>query len=240
MKINSFIISLCSLLLLLSLSNCFAQKVKGSGNIIKVERDVEAFTGLRTRSIVDVELTQGPFKLEIEAEDNLIKYVETRVVKDNLIIEMDDQVKIKTDKPVKIFLQLPDLKFAEVSDASKLSTKSVIKTEEIRLEATGASQSNFIFDVKTLRISLSGSSSLRATGYAVTQKIKMEEASKYEASQLKSEDIDIAASSASKAEILAFNSIFGDLSEASECIYYGEPKKVDVSTSDAASISQLK
>ncbi len=218
----------------------FAQKVKGSGNIIKVERDVEPFTGIRTRSFVDVELVQGPFKLEIEAEDNLIEYVETRVVKDNLIIEMDDEAKIKTEKPVRIYLQLPDLKFAEVSDVSKLSTKSVITTEEIRLEATGASQSNFIFDVKILRISLSGSSSLRATGYAVKQKIKMEEASKYEASQLKSEDIDIAASSASKAEILAFNSIFGDLSEASQCIYYGEPKKVDVSTSDAASISQLK
>ncbi|MEQ8360914.1 MAG: head GIN domain-containing protein [Cytophagales bacterium] len=227
-------------LMLLDFQMSLAQKVKGSGNIIKVERDIEAFTGLRTRSFVDVELVQGPFKLEIEAEDNIIEYVETRVVKENLIIEMDEDVKIKTEKPVKIYLQLPDLKFAEVSEVSKLSTKSVIKIEELSIEATGASKSNFILDVKTLRISLSGSSSLRATGYAVRQKIKMEEASKYEASQLKSEDIDIAASSASKAEILAFNSIFGDLSEASQCVYYGEPKKVDVTTSDAASISQLK
>lgn len=226
--------------MLLDFQMSLAQKVKGSGNIIKVERDIEAFTGLRTRSFVDVELVQGPFKLEIEAEDNIIEYVETRVVKENLIIEMDEDVKIKTEKPVKIYLQLPDLKFAEVSEVSKLSTKSVIKIEELSIEATGASKSNFILDVKTLRISLSGSSSLRATGYAVRQKIKMEEASKYEASQLKSEDIDIAASSASKAEILAFNSIFGDLSEASQCVYYGEPKKVDVTTSDAASISQLK
>ena len=67
-----------------------------------MEKDIEAFTGLRTRSFVDVELVQGPFKLEIEAEDNIIEYVETRVVKENLIIEMDEDVKIKTEKPVKI------------------------------------------------------------------------------------------------------------------------------------------
>ncbi|QNL22075.1 DUF2807 domain-containing protein [Hyphobacterium sp. CCMP332] len=237
---KQYTLLLIIVLMLLNFQMSLAQKIKGSGNIIKVEREIEAFTGLRTRSFVDVELVQGPFKLEIEAEDNIVEYVETRVVKENLIIEMDEDVKIKTEKPVKIYLQLPDLKFAEVSDVSKLSTKSVIKIEELKIEATGASKSNFILDVKTLRISLSGSSSLRATGYAVRQKIKMEEASKYEASQLKSEDIDIAASSASKAEILAFNSIFGDLSEASQCVYYGEPKKVDVSTSDAASISQLK
>lgn len=239
MKLSKFILILfaCSTLVIF---NANAQKVKGSGNVITESRSIEGFTGLRTRSNIYVELTQGPYKMEVEAEDNVMEYVETRVVRDNLIIEIDDEIKLKSEKQVKVYLQMPDLNFAEVSEASTLSTKSVIKTPELRIEATGASNSNFILDVKTLRIALSGTAKLRATGFSVKQYIKVEEASSYEASQLKSEDIDISGSGAGKAEILAFNSIFGDLSEASYCKYYGDPKKVDVSTSDAASVEQQK
>ncbi len=217
-----------------------AQKVKGSGNIITVERDHTGFTGLRTRTVVEVQLTQGSFKVEVEAEDNIQEYVKTRIVKDNLIVEIDDDAKIKTEKPIKVYVQMPQITFVEVSEASKLSAKSVFKTPELSIEASGASDSNFIMDVKNLRIRLSGSAKVRATGYAVKQFIKLEESSTYEASQLKSEDIDIAGGSAGKAEILAFNSIFGDLSEAAYCKYYGEPKKVDVALSDAAKLEQQK
>ncbi len=227
-------------LTLFTYQNGLSQKIKGSGNVITESRDITGFTGLRTRSMVQVELTQGAFKIEVEAEDNVLEYVETRLVKENLIIEIDEDINLKTDKPVKLYIQMPEITFIEVSEASGFSAKSVFKTPELTIEANGATKSNFILDTKMLNIRLAGAANVRATGYAVRQNIKMEEASKYEASQLKSEDIDIAASSASNLEILAFNNIFGDLSEASKCVYYGQPKKVDVSTSDASSISQLK
>jgi hypothetical protein len=239
MKNLGFTLLLISIVTFIS-TNAKAQKIKGSGNVIKESRSIDGFTGLRTRSNIYVELTQGPYQMEIEAEDNVMEYVETRVIRNNLIIEIDDDIKLKTEKQVKVYLQMPELEFVEVSEASTLSAKSVIKTPELRIEATEASSSNFILDVKTLRIALSGTAKLRATGYSVKQYIKVEEASSYEASQLKSEDIDISGSGAGKAEILAFNSIFGDLSEASYCKYFGEPKKVDVSTSDAASVEQQK
>lgn len=225
---------------LLSSQNCQSQKIKGSGNVVTQSRGIVDFTGIRTRSIVQVELTQGAFKIEIEAEDNIQEYVETRLVKENLVIEIDEEVKFKSEKPVKVYVQMPEINFIEVSEASGFSAKSVFKTPELTIEANGATKSNFIIDTKMLRIRLSGAADVRATGYAVKQNIKAEEASHYEASQLKSEDIDLAGGSASKIEILAFNNIFGDLSEAAECKYYGEPKKVDVSTSDAAKLMQQK
>lgn len=216
-----------------------AQRIKGSGNVITETRKVEGFTGLRVRSLVEVELRQGAFAIEVEAEDNVIEYVETRLVKDKLIVELDD-IKLKSEINPKVYITLPELIFAEVTDAAKLSSKTVIKTAELRLEANSASESNFILDCKDLRVDLSGSAKLRITGYAVKQVIKMQEAASYDASKLNSENIDLFGSGASKAEILSHDKIFGDLSEASKCKYYGEPKKVDIVTSDAAETEHIK
>ena len=117
----------------ISLSEVFAQKIKGSGNVIKETRDLSGFIGIRARTIVDVELRQGKFSVEVEAEDNVLEYVSTRVVKEKLIIELDDELKLKSEIRPKVYVQMPDITFVDVSDVAGLSTKSVVKIEKLKI-----------------------------------------------------------------------------------------------------------
>lgn len=217
-----------------------AQKIKGSGEVITQTKKVEGFKGLRVRSNIDVELKQGAYALEIEAEDNVIEYIKIKLIQDKLILEVDDDVKIKSEIRPKIYLQAPDLNFVEITDEGALSTKSVIKVPELRIEANGSSDSNFILDVKKLNVTMDDSGRLRMSGYAVKQKIKMEGATKYDAKLLNTEESDVLLGGSAVADVIAYTKVFGDLSEAAKCFYYGQPTKgADIITTDGASYEHI-
>ena len=63
----------------------------GSGHIITQNRETGSFTALSASGGFEVELTKGAAeKMVIEADDNLIKYIETKVVNDELRIRLDN------------------------------------------------------------------------------------------------------------------------------------------------------
>ncbi len=64
------------------------QNIKGSGNSKKVTREVGAFTGLLSQGPMDVIISYGKdSKVTIEADDNLLPYIETNVENNKLIVK---------------------------------------------------------------------------------------------------------------------------------------------------------
>ncbi|HMX36953.1 MAG TPA: DUF2807 domain-containing protein, partial [Ferruginibacter sp.] len=64
---------------------------RGSGNIITESRSVGGFTGVSVGGDFDVEVKIGPeTKLVVEADDNIMKYIDTRVSGNMLKIRTED------------------------------------------------------------------------------------------------------------------------------------------------------
>lgn len=193
-------------------------EIEGSGNVIKVERPLTGFTGIDAGGAVEVIVTaQKDFKVEVEADDNVINHVTTTVRGGTLIISMDDEQSF-SDATVKVYVSLPTLTLLDISGASTAKV-SHVKSDELTINVSGASKVTTEGTSKHLLGDISGASSLKAE-------------------KLSSEHVTIEASGASNSYVTATEYLTAEASGASAVYYSGNPKNTQVETSGASSIKR--
>lgn len=102
---------------------CYPDAVKGSGNLVRVSRNVSSFDSIDLRSAADIVIRQGARSITLEGDDNILPLVTTEVVNGEL------QVNHKTDrkrslcptKKVVVTLSTPSLDRLKLSGAGDIS-----------------------------------------------------------------------------------------------------------------------
>lgn len=191
--------------------------VKGSGTLKSERRDVSGFSKIDAGGAVNLEITtQKDFSVSVEADDNLLGHIKTEVSGGTLKISTD--AKISSEKGVKFKVSMPELKDLDLSGAST-AVISNVKTDSVKLGASGASKIKIDGEVKNLNVDASG-------------------ASKIDAENLTAENAEVGASGASSATVSAANELKADSSGASSIYYTGEPKNLVQNASGASSIKK--
>jgi Putative auto-transporter adhesin, head GIN domain len=191
--------------------------IKGSG-VAKVEnREVRDFTRIEVGGAINVEVVaQKDFRVDVEADDNLLEYIQTEVKGDTLKIYTKKRISPKTK--IHIVIAMPDLTGAEVSGASKFAASN-IKTDSFNLGVSGASKLEINGEAQDLNIEASGASKINAEGLKVSNAF-----------------VDV--SGATSVSVFATEEIKADASGASKVNYVGEPKNIIKHTSGASRVSQ--
>jgi hypothetical protein len=95
-----------------------AKKIRGSGNVVTEEREVKNITGVKLSTIGDLYIEVGEKeKLEIEAEDNLIPYLEIEVHRGVLKIDTRKNVNLRPKEDISFYLTVKKLERIEISSA---------------------------------------------------------------------------------------------------------------------------
>ncbi len=159
---------------------------------------------------------QKDFSVELEADDNLLLLIKTEVSGDTLKISTEDRISSKTKIVVKI--SMPELTSLDISGASG-AVVSNVKTDSLKLEASGASKIKISGEANNLESGANGASGIDAEGLTVN-------------------DADVVASGASNITVSAANNLKADASGASTILYTGEPKNVEPTSSGASSVKK--
>ena len=191
--------------------------VRGSGNTATEKRDVSGFKGIHAGGAMQLEITVGKeFSVELEGDDNILPTIKTEVRDGKLYFERKEG-RIWSRGRVTARITMPELDDLDVSGASTAMASNV-KTENLKLETSGASRIEISGEARSIEVEVSG-------------------ASKLDADNLKTERAKIEASGASKASIFASEAIDVNASGASKIMYSGNPKSVSKDASGASSIS---
>ncbi len=219
-KFGLAVFVLAMLVGLMSAMNCSIGNlngVQGSGTTKSEKREIAGFKEVDASGAITLEIVaQKGFSVEVEADDNLLQYIKTEVSGDTLKVFTKDRISPKTKLLVKI--SMPELTSLDVSGASG-ATISNVKTDLLKLEASGASKIKIDGEATRLESDASGASGIDAEG-------------------LKVENADVEASGASNTTVLAINELKADSSGASTIYYTGEPKSVSPKTSGASSVKK--
>jgi hypothetical protein len=147
MRKRTWIVLLAALVL--AASGCLGFKaVPGSGEVAKETREVSDFSAveLATLGTLYIELGERS-SLRIEADDNLIRYLETEVRGNTLKIESRDRVSLLPREPIYYYLTVTDL-------------------EEVVLSGLGGIEISDALDVPKLSIRISGGGSIEVEDLA--------------------------------------------------------------------------
>ncbi|HVE56850.1 MAG TPA: head GIN domain-containing protein [Pyrinomonadaceae bacterium] len=191
--------------------------IKGSGNIKTEPRSVSGFKAIQAENAVELEITvQKDFSLTVEADDNLLDQIKTEVSGNTLKISTKNSITAKNK--IKIKISLPELTDLDVSGASTANISGV-KTDSLKLNASGASRIKVDGEVKSLEAVASGASGI-------------------DAENLKTENAKADSSGASHVTVSPTGDLDAEASGASSVTYTVEPKSIKQNASGASTIKK--
>ena len=218
------------------LNSC--RQIRGSGNIVTETRTTGYFTGISAGGAYEVEIKNGPItEVKVEADDNIIKYIETRVSGNTLHIKTKDGINFN-DGHFKVYITAPEIRKINGYGAANIDFKSILKNEDkITLEASGAASIDGEVDAPEITLEASGAANIKLSGRTRNYKAEASGSADLKTGELMSETTKVHASGAATAHVYSSVSLNADADGAAS-IYYSGAGSTVVKTSGAANIKK--
>jgi hypothetical protein len=245
---NRVAVTLTAVILLFSLVTCdgtiwedvAGEAVRGSGDVVEEERDVSGVSGVELAMQGTLQISIGDSEsLRVEAEDNLLDYIETDVRAGKLVIETRPGINLRPTRSINYTLTVDGLKTITIS------SRGNIEAEEMRSESctvTISSSGNVTIDsleCTSLRVDISSSGNLEISGGEVQeQDITISSSGEYRASDLASVEAEVALTSSGTATIRVSDQLRGRLSSSGNIRYIGNPE-VNVRTTSSGRTERI-
>jgi hypothetical protein len=208
-----------------NLENGFpTQMVAGSGKAAIEGREISGFDRISVKSIGEAQVTQGENNgVVIEADDNLIPYITTRVLAGELIIETKPGFSLNPKSPIRYKITVKNLEQVESSGATLVVIKN-LKTDDLRLSSSGAGEFQLTnLQAASLDANLSGAGSFKATGACDKLEISISGAGSFDGPDLKTTEAKVKISGLGNATLWVTDRLETRISGMGNISYYGSP-----------------
>jgi hypothetical protein len=205
----------------------FGPGERGSGNVISQEREVSGFNAIEVNYPAEVTVRQGESaSVTIEAEDNLLPGLQTRVRNNTLEIfyRVEDGKHVNPTENVRIEIVVENLEEVRFESAGRLTIEG-IQADGLKVSVSGAGDLNLIdITAKDLFVNLSGAGSMSASGEAEDFGLVISGFGSFDGKELHTQTADINLSGAGSAEIWVEAELDAQISGAGSINYYGSPE----------------
>jgi hypothetical protein len=197
---------------------------RGSGNVVTETREVNDFRAIEIDYPAEVFIEQGSQEsLTIEAEDNLLPNLRTRVRNGTLEISYrrENGKHVNPTRTVKITIVVKDLANVEFNSAGELTIDG-LKTDSLEVSLSGAG--NLDLDqvqLKDLGVNLSGAGSMTASGTAEDLDVNISGFGDFKGAELHGQVARVNISGAGSATVWVDDDLTAGISGAGSISYYG-------------------
>ena len=180
-------------------------------NVVKESRKVSGFEEVQLNGVGNLSIKQtGSESLNVEAQENVLLKLTTKVVDNRLIIGPKPNTAIQTTEPINYELSVKDLKALRVLGSANV-------------EAEGISADR-------LALTISGAGDVRMNGKADEQEITISGSGHYRAGGLESKEVRIKVAGSGSAIVNVSEELYAKISGIGSVEYIGDPTvKRDVS-----------
>ena len=234
--------------------------VRGSGNVVEESRTVNDITSVELATLGNLTIQVGDSEsFRIEAEDNLIEYIETEVLNGNLRIKTRNNITLSNTRPVNYYLTVTGLEAIQISSSGDIQAPDLeaeqfsisisssgdlemgdLETDRLTVNISSSGDMSMgELNADTLEVNISSSGNLTIAGGQVEmQNIGISSSGNYTAQDLESEEADVRLSSSGSATIWVQDSLEANLSSSGDLRYRGNPS-VNSHTSSSGDVIQI-
>ena len=219
----------------LFLSSC--SNIKGSGKIITENRNVKDFTAISASAGIDVEvLTGDKTSVQVEADDNVIEYILTKVEGNTLKIRMRSVNLLNAH--LKVFVTAPEITGIHVSSSATVIVKDVLKSAgKISLSANSSGDITAMVDAPEIVTDAGSSGTIKVSGRTITHHAEASSSGDVLAEDLLSENTSASASSSGTVKVHASVTLNAKASSSGSVKYRGAAA-VTSSTSSSGTVEK--
>ncbi|MEO5683860.1 MAG: head GIN domain-containing protein [Chitinophagaceae bacterium] len=231
------------LLLVLAISSCkyrHGKHITGNGVPGTEQRNLTGFTGAETRGEIDIVVKQGDFSVKVEAEQNLLSYIETAVEHGRLIVRLRDGINLMDHHDAKVYVTAPVLTAFETHGSGKISSQGRIADKsKMDIQVAGSGDIQLDLDCPEIITATHGSGNIMLAGETKNLSCKISGSGNVEAANLKAENVKVSIHGSGNTAVFASESLDTDISGSGNVHYKGDPK-INNSTHGSGSVTRME
>lgn len=225
--------------------NIYAQvwkSVKGNGNLKNETRQLSEFTSLSVHGAMDVQIDFGTSNtIKVEADENLLPYVETIVNNGQLIIQPKNNVNLKSRSKIVVHVSMTKINGLQLSGSGNINgTGPFTNSDQTEISVSGSGNiklNSVSFDALVLNISGSGNIHING-GTANSVKTSISGSGNIDCSKVVCESAEAKISGSGNASVNTNKSLDARISGSGNVYYKGNP--TNISTKVAGSGKAIK
>ena len=222
---KSFLLLAASAILLYSCNYIRGERVRGNGNLIKQDRNVGSFGGVMASGSFDVHISSGPNQLQIEAEDNILPYIETTVENNTLKISTKEGYWLRPKRDVTIYVSAQDFQNVEVHGSGNIIGDNTINSRNsMNVSIDGSGDIRMTVHSPNVHARISGSGSIRLGGETTVFNSEIHGSGDIKAFEMKSAESKVEIGGSGSAEVTAANKLNVEVNGSGDVRYIGNPQ----------------
>jgi hypothetical protein len=212
----------------LSLSSCdyvMGERVNGNGVSKSQDRQVGDFSGVTGMGSINIIVSNGPSSsLRIEADENLLEYIETTNNNGTVEVYTREGYNINPKSGIRVYATAPAFHRLDVSGSGTIkSTGKINGKNELHTEVSGSGDIKLEVDAPRIEAEISGSGSVTMAGNTKDFSAQVSGSGDVHCFNLMSENTEIDIAGSGNAEIFASKSLDVDVAGAGDVRYKGNP-----------------
>ena len=224
----------------LSFSACrfmSGERVDGNGIISTEQRNVVNYNGVSVSGGMDVILVPGGYSVRIEADENLLQYIETEL--DGSVLEIGPRkgYNLRPEGDIKIYVGAPYFNEIEVSGSGSVTSQSRIKAEnKLVADISGSGDLKLEVDAPEVEMEVTGSGSVILSGATRKLRAEINGSGTLKAFDLLSEETEVEISGSGDAEVYASKVLGISVNGAGNVSYKGNPPSLNQNVAGAGNV----
>lgn len=215
------------ILLSLTLFSCDERhRIKGSGHVSTVNRKLGTYHEIEVKGSMDVYFTQGPEKeAVIEADDNILPYIELVEEGDKLIIRQKNHTSLSSRNDIKIRLTAPDIQLIALSGSGNIKLVNTLENEDgVNISLSGSGDINGTVHAPQVNASIAGSGNMAIAGETRDLEVDIAGSGNFEGKSLMAENVNINIAGSGDADVHSSVKLEAKIVGSGDVNYLGSPQ----------------
>ncbi|WP_461533643.1 head GIN domain-containing protein [Sinomicrobium sp.] len=223
------IITLCFALSLFTTTNAqwFGnKKITGNGNVVKTDRKTKDYDEIGVSGIFDVVLVPGTEgNLIIEAEENLIPYIETEIKGNTLKIKTTKGVSLRPKRDIRITVPFEALSAVSLAGSGNISSNAAIKASTFKTNLAGSGDISLEVEAPNVQSNIAGSGDIILKGTADNYKANVAGSGDIKADELITGKTEVSVSGSGDIRVYCNEKIIAKIIGSGNVLYKGNAKE---------------
>lgn len=208
-----------------------SKMIQGNGNLTTTNRTVKKFDNLSVGGSMNVNLIDGKEGyIRIEAEENIMPYIETIVEGRNLKIRFKKNISIRTNKKIEVNVAIEDISSMALGGSGNINVLKTLKEEELSVSISGSGNINASINVGTVKSAIGGSGNINLKGKAKSFDAAIAGSGNVSAYKLKAHNVKARIAGSGDIKVTVSDKIKATVVGSGNIYYKGHPDKIDTTS----------
>jgi len=225
--------------------NSFSQTghtIKGDGEIKKETRQVGSFTSLNAQGSLEIKIDYGNSgTISVEADENLLPYIETTVEEGGLSIRSKEHVNLKSRSKMIVYVSMTQVRSLKLSGSGNINGSGAFTNDaSTDISVSGSGNLSLAFNTfKELDLSVSGSGNMKLEGSSKSITAKVSGSGNIDCSNTSSDDVIAKVSGSGNIRVYPSKSIDAQISGSGDVFYKGDVQKINSKISGSGRVIKM-